>query len=191
MPRREIRIGGLGGQGVIMAGMILGRAAAIFEGRHAAMIQSFGPEARGSACSCQLTIDDEVIQYPYIENPDVLVTLSQEALDLFLPSLKPQGILVFDSELVTPRNLPEGIKCYSITAARFAEQMRRRMVLNIIILGFLTAVTDVTSGEAMRQAVKASVPVGTDAFNLAAFDLGYGHGLDAAGGAAQETEAVS
>jgi len=181
MAKKEIRIGGLGGQGVIMAGMILGKAASIFDNKYAAMIQSFGPEARGSACSTQVTIDDVYIGYPYVERPDILVTLSQEAFDLFSPELKPEGILVYEEELVTPHDLPETVRTFGTPATRFAEMMRRKMVLNIIMLGFTTAVTDVASVDAMRKAVEASVPPGTERLNLAAFYRGYSHGLETLG----------
>jgi 2-oxoglutarate ferredoxin oxidoreductase subunit gamma len=145
MAKTEIRIGGLGGQGVIMAGMILGKAASIFDSKYAAMIQAFGPEARGSACSTQVTIDDDYIGYPYVEKADILVALSQEAFDVFSPTLKPEGTLVYEDELVKPHGLPETVKTYGAPATRFAETMRRKMVLNIIMMGFLTAVTEVAT----------------------------------------------
>ncbi len=178
MTSTEIRIGGLGGQGVIMAGMILGKAASIFDSKYATMIQSFGPEARGSACSTQIKIDDDYIGYPYVDELDILVTLSQEAYDLFVPQLRPSGTLVYEEELVKPHSLPSTVKTFGIPATRFAEMMRRKMVLNIIMMGFMTAVTEVTNLEAMRQAVAASVPAGTERLNLAAFFRGYSHGLE-------------
>jgi len=181
MAKTQIRIGGLGGQGVIMAGMILGKAASIFDDKNAAMIQAFGPEARGSACSAQVIIDDGFIGYPYVEELDVLVVLSQEAYDLFVPALIPGGMLVYESELVEPSGLPEETRSFGIPATRFAEQMRRKMVTNIIMVGFATAVTDVCSQEAMQKAVEASVPRGTERLNLAAFYRGYSHGLEMTG----------
>jgi 2-oxoglutarate ferredoxin oxidoreductase subunit gamma len=181
MAKTEIRIGGLGGQGVIMAGMILGKAASIYDSKNAAMIQSFGPEARGSACSTQVIIDDVPIGYPYAEKLDVLVTLSQEAFELFRSELKPEGVLVYEEELVKPHDLPPTVQTFGTPATRFAESMRRTMVLNIVMLGFLTAVTSVASLEAMRQAVEVSVPPGTERLNLAAFFRGYSHGLEVLG----------
>ena len=181
MARKEIRIGGLGGQGVIMAGMILGKAASIYDDKYAAMIQSFGPEARGSACSAQVTIDDDYITYPYVKELDLLIVLSQEAFDLFSHQLRPTGKLVYEEELVTPHDLPETVQTFGIPATRFAEMMRRKMVLNIVMMGFVTAVTEVCSVEAMRKAVEASVPAGTERLNLAAFYRGYSHGLELLG----------
>lgn len=181
MPKTEVRIGGLGGQGVIMAGMILGKAASIYDGKHAAMIQSFGPEARGSACSAQVIVDDQAIGYPYVDDLDVFVALSQEAYDLYARSLRPDGILVYESELVVPSGLPETVSEFGIPATRFAEQMRRTMVLNIIMVGCLTAVTGVCSQAATQKAVEASVPRGTERLNLAAFFRGFSHGLEITG----------
>lgn len=181
MAKTEIRIGGLGGQGVIMAGMILGKAASIYDNKYAAMIQSFGPEARGSACSTQVTIDDDYIGFPYVEDLDILVALSQEAYDLFSPQLRPTALLVYEEELVEPHDLPETVKAYGIPATRFAEMMRRKMVLNIIMMGFVTAVTEVADVDAMRKAVENSVPAGTERLNLAAFYRGYSHGLEVLG----------
>ncbi len=181
MAKIEVRIGGLGGQGVIMAGMILGKAVSIFDDKYAAMIQAFGPEARGSACSAQVTIDDNYIGYPYIEKADILVVLSQEAYDVFVPQLRPTGILVYEEELVEPKDLPESIQAFGVPATRFAEMMRRKMVLNIVMMGFVTAVTEIASVESMQKAVEASVPAGTERLNLAAFFRGYSHGLELLG----------
>jgi len=181
MAKTQVRIGGLGGQGVIMAGMILGKAAAIYDHKQASMIQSFGPEARGSACSAQVTVDDGPIDYPYVDSLDVLVAMSQEAYQLFAPSLKPSGTLVYESELVTPSDLASSVTPYGIPATRMAEQMRRKMVLNIIMVGFLAAVTDVCSPDAMQKAVQASVPTGTERLNLAAYFRGYSYGLEITG----------
>src|SRR5512138_327950 len=111
MAKTEIRVGGLGGQGVILNASILGKAASIYEGKHATLIQAFGPEARGSACSAQVTISTEDIGYPYVKNPDVLVLMSQDAYNQFVPSLKPGGLVLFEEELVTlDGRLPKGAK---------------------------------------------------------------------------------
>ncbi len=96
----EIRVGGLGGQGIILCGSIIGKAAAIYSGRHAALIQAFGPEARGSACSAQVIVADEAIGYPYVRHPDILVLLSQDAFVQFAPQLKPDGLVLYENELV-------------------------------------------------------------------------------------------
>lgn len=177
MSKTEIRIGGLGGQGVIMSGMIIGRAAAIYEGKHATLIQSFGPEARGSACSAQVIISDEPIGYPYVKRPDILVVMSPDAYSVFSPTLKDDGILIYEEDLVKPTGLKPGQKAFGIPATRFAEEIGKRLVLNIVMVGFFAGVTKLISYQAAEKAVLASVPRGTEEMNLKAFKKGYTHAL--------------
>jgi 2-oxoglutarate ferredoxin oxidoreductase subunit gamma len=174
--RTEIKIGGFGGQGVILSGYIIGRAATIYDDKHSTMIQAFGPEARGSACSVQLIVSADPIDYPYITLPDILVVMSQEAYSKFTPELAPGGILITEQELVSPHGLRKDITHLSIPATRIAEELGKRMVLNIVMMGFLTAVTDVVQPDAMRKAVASSVPKGTEELNLKAFEKGFEYG---------------
>jgi 2-oxoglutarate ferredoxin oxidoreductase subunit gamma len=178
MERTEIRLAGFGGQGVILAGMILGRAATIYENLSATLIQSFGPEARGGACSAQVIISAETIYYPYVEKPDILVLMSQEAATLYAQKVKPDGLIVYERDLVNTDALPEDVRALGVPATRFAEELRRRMILNIVMVGFFTAVSDTISKDACRRAVLASVPRGTENLNARAFDRGYRYGLD-------------
>ena len=108
MSRVEIKIGGFGGQGVILAGMIIGRAAAIYDHKDATLTQSFGPEARGGACSAQVVVNTERNLYPMVSSPDVLVVMSQPAFDKFLPEVKPDGLILYESSLVSPDSIPAG-----------------------------------------------------------------------------------
>ena len=183
MARTEIKIGGFGGQGVILSGYIIGRAAAIYDAKHATMIQAFGPEARGSACSAQVIVSPEPIAYPYITSPSVMIVMSQEAYTKFSPELAEGGVLITEEELVKPHNLRKDLKHFSIPATRFAEELGRKMVLNIVMMGFFTAVTDIVGCEAMRRAVKVSVPRGTEQLNLDAFNKGYEYGTGLKAGA--------
>jgi 2-oxoglutarate ferredoxin oxidoreductase subunit gamma len=179
--KTEIRIGGLGGQGVILSGMILGKAASIYDGKHATLIQAFGPEARGSACSAQVTISDAAIGYPYVKTPDILVVMSRDAYTQFIPQLKPGGLLLYEEELVQPASLPAGVKAYGVPATRFAEEIGRRLVLNIVMVGFFAGVTDLLHVDAVEKALVDSVPRGTEDLNLRAFRKGleYGQGVKA------------
>jgi 2-oxoglutarate ferredoxin oxidoreductase subunit gamma len=167
---------GFGGQGVILAGMIVGRAASIYDGKFATLTQSFGPEARGSACSAHLLVSPEPILYPYVTRPDILVAMSQEAYRRFGPTLKPGGMLLHEEELVQLREATRDAQAFGIPATRFAEELGRRLVLNVVMVGFTTAVTCVVSPEAVRQAIRDSVPPGTETLNLAAFEKGLLHG---------------
>jgi 2-oxoglutarate ferredoxin oxidoreductase subunit gamma len=173
MAQTEIRIGGFGGQGVILSGIIIGRAAAIHGGLHATLIQSFGPEARGSASSAELIVSDQPIWYPYLRQADMLVVLSQDAYTRFASSLKPGGLLVTESELVRLQPEPPTKRHFAVPATRLAEEIGRRIVLNIVTVGFFGAVSQLVPKEALEQAVRDSVPPGTQDLNLRAFGRGY------------------
>jgi len=169
--RTELRITGLGGQGVVLSAHIVGKAASIFADKHATMLQSFGPEARGSACSATLVIRDEEVLYPYIRRPAILVALSQEGYSKYADELAPDGILIHEADLVTP-SLKPGQKAFSVPSTRIAEELGRKIVQNIVMLGFFTAVSQLLTREQVRNAVESSVPSGTEVLNLAAFDAG-------------------
>jgi 2-oxoglutarate ferredoxin oxidoreductase subunit gamma len=173
MSRREIRITGYGGQGIILTGYIFGKAAAIYDGRHSTMTQSFGPEARGSACAAALVLDEQVIAYPYLRGTDLLVALSREGYEKYAAELKDDGVLIYDSDLVEPGPPRGSIQMHGIPAARFAEDLGKRIVQNIVIVGFTTAVTEIVSPEAARKAVETSVPANLVDLNLKAFERGY------------------
>jgi 2-oxoglutarate ferredoxin oxidoreductase subunit gamma len=172
----EIRISGFGGQGVILSAIVIGKAGCIFENGFSTMTQSFGPEARGGACSAQVILSNEPILYPYVTHPDVLVTMSQEAYSLFTPQLKKDGILIIEQDLVRVEKLPPGVRVYGVPATRLAEELGKRMVLNIVMVGFFAAVTNVLEPEAVRQAVADSVPEAFRELNLKAFDKGFQYG---------------
>ena len=178
MASTEIKIGGLGGQGVILSGMIIGKAAAIYDEKAATMTQAFGPEARGSACSAQLVVSDDAVLYPYVTSPNVLVTMSQDAYNKYSPELAEDGLLLIEEELVTvdKDKLAKGVRVFGIPATRYAEELGRTMVLNIVMVGFFTAMYKSIEADAMRKAVEASVPPGTEQLNLKAFERGYEHG---------------
>lgn len=172
----EVRIAGFGGQGVILAGQILGKGATIFENRHATLVQSFGPEARGGSCSAQVMLSDQPIAYPYVARPHVLVAMSQDAFERFAPEIADNGILVYEEELVHVHDLRPDVRAYGVPATRIAEELRRKMVLNIVMVGFVAAVTGLVGVEAARKAVLDSVPKGTEHLNCTAFDKGYEYG---------------
>jgi 2-oxoglutarate ferredoxin oxidoreductase subunit gamma len=172
----EIRIAGFGGQGVILAAAVIGKARAIFEAGFATMTQSFGPEARGGSSSAQVILSTEPILYPYITRPDVLIVMSQEAGTRFIPELRPGGILIAEQELVRVGNLPAGTRAFGVPATRLAEELGRKMVLNIVMVGFFGAVTGLIATEALRKAVADSVPPAFEKLNLQAFDKGYEYG---------------
>jgi 2-oxoglutarate ferredoxin oxidoreductase subunit gamma len=172
----EIRIAGFGGQGVILAAVVIGKAAAIFEGGHACMTQSFGPEARGGSSSAQVILSSDPILYPYVTLPDILVVMSQEAYTKFGPQLKPGGILIAEQELVRIDQVRPGERIYAVPATRLAEELGRKVVLNIVMVGFFGAVTNLVDPDALRKAVADSVPPAMQKLNLQAFDKGFEYG---------------
>lgn len=176
--RKEIKIGGFGGQGVILSAHIIGKAASIFANKYSTMIQSFGPEARGSSCSAQVIISDEPVAYPYVTKPEILVVMSQESYSKFLPELKDDGILITESDLIQIDNLKPSIKHFAIPSTRIAEELGRKLILNIVMVGFFTAVTNILDKESVYKAVESSVPKGTETLNLTAFTKGYEFGIE-------------
>ena len=172
----EIRIAGFGGQGVILSAIVIGKAGCIYQAGYSTMTQSFGPEARGGACSAQVILSDQPVLYPYVTRPDILVVMSQEAYSLFSPQIKDNGLLIIEEDLVRIGELPAGVRVYSIPATRIAEELGKKMVLNIVMVGFFAAVSQVVDPEAMRQAVAASVPEAYRELNLKAFDRGLEYG---------------
>ena len=179
MPLTEIRVAGFGGQGVILRPSCSGKACSIHEGKFATMTQNFGPEARGGACSAQLMLSDTPVLYPYVTQPDIMVVMSQEAYVKFASELKEDGTLIIERDLVRVTDLPKQTKIYSVPATRIAEELGKRMVLNIVMVGFFTAVTQLLEADAVRKAVADSVPASFRELNLKAFDRGYEYGVSA------------
>ena len=167
--RKELRIGGFGGQGVILAGIILGKAACLFDKNEAVQTQSYGPEARGGASKCEVVISDEKIDYPKVQSPDILVAMSHEAL------LK----LIVDPGTTTIEDVQDfidehNIKVYNAPATKTAmDDIGLKIVANIVMVGAITKITGVISKDAAIESIKASVPAGTEDKNIAAFEAGY------------------
>lgn len=174
--KKEIIITGFGGQGIVLAGYILGKAAAIGDKMESTLIQSYGPESRGGSCSAQVVISHEAIHYPYISNPDILICMSQSGYDKLSTHIKEKGILIIDQNLVRP-SVKIDANFFSIPATRMAEELGRQMMANIIMLGFFTAVTGTVSMDAIQKAVAESVPKGTESMNMKAFSKGSDYGL--------------
>jgi len=176
MKRHEIRFSGFGGQGIITAGYILGKAAALHDRRYVTLIKSYGPESRGGASSAQVIISDEEINYPRITKPEVLVAMSQEAYAKYVEELASGGLLIIDEDLVELNHPRNDIQVRAIPATRIAESdLGRRIVANIVMLGYAAANTDVVSLEGIREAVLSSIPKGTEELNMQALEKGYSY----------------
>ncbi len=202
MSRWEVKIAGFGGQGIILAGYLLGKAAAVYDRRHATMVQSYGPEARGSACASQVIIADEPISYPYVTEPDVLIAMSQEAYTRFAAEVKPGGLLLIERDLVAldmmrsdlARPGEDGVRLHALPATKIAEELGHRIVANIVMLGFLCALAPIVSLSGMKEALRSSLPKSAIELNLMAFEAGYARGLQVgynlAGNPSQRKEGV-
>lgn len=169
--QKEIRLSGSGGQGLILGGIILAEAA-ILDGKNAVQSQSYGPEARGGASKAEVIISNEEIDYPKVEKADLLLALTQIACNKYMDTLKEGGILVVDSSITVPENLPfEVVKVPILTTA--AEKLQRPMVANIIAIGVIQAITGVVTKESLETSVLKRVPRGTEELNKNALLEGY------------------
>jgi len=174
----EIRFAGYGGQGIIRSGYIIGKAVSLYDNKFGTLNQSFGPEARGGACSAQVVVSEERVLYPYVTNPHVLVAMSQEAYDKYEPELGSEGLLIVDTDLVKTRKPRGKIRMLSVPATRLAEELGNRIIANVVMLGFFVAATDVVSKEAMEKAMPGSVPDRLLELNIKAFQRGYDYGAE-------------
>ena len=169
--RKEIRLAGEGGQGLILAGIILAEAAAIYDNKNATQTQSYGPEARGGASKAEVVIDQGEIDHPEVILADVLLAMSQEACDKYAGNLQKDGILIVDQERVgrVPSN-----RAIKVPITRLAEESSGKSITaNVVALGVLVGLTGVVSRQAITQAVAARAPKGTEEMNRAALLAGF------------------
>ncbi|GKT09402.1 2-oxoacid:acceptor oxidoreductase family protein [Desulforhabdus sp. TSK] len=170
MTRYEVRLSGSGGQGLIVAGIILAEAAGVYDGKCVCQTQSYGPEARGGSSKAEVVISDEEIDYPKAIKPDVLLAMNQKSCDTYIFDLKPDGILIVDSTYV--KQVPS-TRALAIPFTQMArDDVGKEMMANIIALGALATLTGVVSLTSLEAAVLARVPVGTEELNKKALDIG-------------------
>lgn len=167
----QVRICGYGGQGIVLAGMLLGKAASLYDGKEAVFTQSYGPEARGGASTADVVISTEPVDYPLITKADIVVALFQEAFARYSPSLREGGTLIVEEDLVQLNGYSGPVS--RVPATRIAESLGARIATNMVVLGFLTGKTGVVSTDAAIEAIRQSVKPKTLDLNLKAFDAGY------------------
>jgi len=168
--RIEIRLAGEGGQGMILAGIILAEAAAIYDGKYAVQTQSYGPEARGGASKAEVIISEDEIDFPEVISADVLLVLSQEACDKYASNLKKTGVLIVDADQVGRIPVTSAIK---LPITRLAvEATGKPITANVVALGVLVGLTGVVSPQAIEKAVMARAPKGTEELNKVALTAG-------------------
>jgi 2-oxoglutarate ferredoxin oxidoreductase subunit gamma len=169
--RTEIRLAGEGGQGMILAGIILAEAAAIYDGKQAVQTQSYGPEARGGASRSEVVISNGEIDHPEVLSPNVVLALSQEAYQKFAKTVNADGLLIADEDRVQTDEDFSGIK---IPIARIAQETTGKAITaNTVALGVLVGLTNVVSREAIEKAVTGRAPKGTEEVNRKALQAGF------------------
>jgi 2-oxoglutarate ferredoxin oxidoreductase subunit gamma len=180
MSRYELRFSGSGGQGLITAGIIMAKAASIYEGKQAVQSQSYGPEARGGSSKSEVIISDGPIDYPKATAVDALLAMTQEACDKYTHDLKAGGVLLVDSDLVKNLPAPGKFKVISFPIINTAKNdVGREIVANIVALGAMVALTGQVSRENAEKAVLSSVPEAFIELNRKAFSIGYEKALAA------------
>jgi 2-oxoglutarate ferredoxin oxidoreductase subunit gamma len=165
--RKEIRVAGFGGQGIVLAGRLLGEAA-ILDGKRAVQTQSYGPESRGGAARSEVVVSDEEIDYPKVIEADILVALSQTAFDKYRSAVRDEGKVIVDSDLVKAGT----DDVYSVPFTKTADDLGKRMVANSVMLGYLVASTGVMAPESMEATIRDKVPERTIDVNIEAFNRG-------------------
>lgn len=176
---RQVRFSGFGGQGVILMGIILARAAALYDKpvgedgkvmrKTAIQTQSYGPSARGGHSKCDVKISDREMLYPFVEIPDYLVIMSQQAYSKYIQERKPDTKIVIDPDLVSDR--PKGDVFY-VPATKAAESLGTRIVANVVMLGAFRELSDIVSYEALEKALMDSLPKPTHDLNKSALATG-------------------
>lgn len=175
--RYEVLIAGMGGQGVILAGTVIGTAITVFGGKSATQIASYGPEARGGRVYTQLVISDGEVDYPLVRRPDIVIAMSQRAFDEFARRVREGGLVIFDEDLVEPRDAPSWAELTPIPATRVADGLGLRRSANMVMVGVLTAVCELLEPDAVREAIRYRLGHRYLDINLKAFELGYQLGL--------------
>ena len=175
--KKEIRICGFGGQGVILAGFILGKAACVYSDFNAVQSQSYGPEARGGAARAEVIISDEKIGYPRPLSTDLFVAMAQEAFNTYKIFIREDTVVIVDPDMVPNHDL--GRPIYKVQVQKIAEDLGNKIVTNIAMLGAITGIYELITPEAMKKAVLDSVPKKFAELNINAFEKGLEAGKNA------------
>jgi len=169
--RKEIRLSGSGGQGLILAAIILAEAAAR-DGAHVVQTQAYGPEARGGSSKAEVITDSDEIHFPKVRQPDLVLAMNEKSYRQYGTDVKDDGILVVDSTFVK-EVAPTGRRTVALPITKIArEKLGREIVANIVALGAINEIMKIVSCEALKKAVLSRAPKGTEAMNEQALELG-------------------
>jgi 2-oxoglutarate ferredoxin oxidoreductase subunit gamma len=173
MARTEITIAGVGGQGSILAGVMLGKAVVAYDGKYATHTQAYSSELRGGFAAAWVVVSDEPVEYPRVINPDILVAQAQDSIDRFAASIKTGGVLIIDEDMIAKAPDHSG-PIFRIPATSIARnEVKEPVTANIVMLGAFCKCTDVVARKALETAIAESVPKGKEEKNMEAFRLGY------------------
>jgi len=175
--KKDVRICGFGGQGVILAGFIIGKAASVFMNYHAVQSQSYGPEARGGAARSEVIISDEKIGYPRPTGIDCLLAMSQESFDTYRDDVRDDAVIIVDPDLVKKHDI--GRPIYKVHGQQIAEELGNKIVTNIVMVGAFTSIFKLLKPEAVKESVIDSVPKRFTELNVKAFERGFEAGKNA------------
>jgi len=148
-------------------------------GKNAVQTQSYGPESRGGACKSDVVISEEEIDFPKVVEPDVLVLMSQQAYNDYAEDVKSGGTVILDPDMIPRERDLKNVRVYRVPATRIAEELGRRIVANIVMIGAFAAITRLLDEEAVKESVKSNIPKGTEELNIAAFEKGFEYGKSA------------
>lgn len=174
MTRYEIRLCGFGGQGIALAGKILGSAVSIYENRQSVTTQSYGPESRGGASASNVVISDDIVDFPYITHPDIFICMSKEAYTTYIDSLKEGGVFFYEEDLVpVDERIKKAKNIYKIPATSIAEnELGRKIVANIVMVGFFAGLNEIIDPKSLLKSTLSLVPARFKELNEKAFNIG-------------------
>jgi 2-oxoglutarate ferredoxin oxidoreductase subunit gamma len=169
---RQVRISGFGGQGVVLAGTILGHAATK-DGKWVAGASSYGAQARGGSARSDVVISDGPIVYPHVIEADVLVTMAQTAYNKYIEELAQGAVIIYDDEMVSPRSLDKVMQIGIPATSQAIKELNQKQTANIVMLAASAAITGLVTREALLAAITENVSDRFRESNIKALELGF------------------
>jgi 2-oxoglutarate ferredoxin oxidoreductase subunit gamma len=172
--RKEIRIRGQGGQGAVTVGQIFGLAASLYMDKDSILTEAYGPEVTGGFARADVLIQDDYINYPLVENPDILIVMSQDAWQAEKNNTKSDAIVIYEKNMVHPKVSPDDTrKFYGVPALEMAYELKNKVVMNVILMAVVQEITEIVSKEAFKNALLDFIPSKYTELNIKAIEVGY------------------
>jgi 2-oxoglutarate ferredoxin oxidoreductase subunit gamma len=170
--RIDLRMSGVGGQGIVTIGYVIGKAAALYDKKDVIMTEAYGPEITGGWSKADVIISDNEIDYPLVESPDVLIVMSQEGFEQNGPLVKKGGLIIYEKEFIDIGKITSK-KCIAIPAIQNADELGKRVVANVVMMGAFQEITKIITKSALEKSLKKQIPKGTEELNMTALTKGY------------------